>query len=463
MTTQQKYDAILIGAARGTVKLVPVLASAGWKVALVERKHLGGTCVNEGCMPTKTMVASARIAYLANRAGDFGVNTGPVSVDLAKVMLRKESVVDSFIQKAQGMISMAEGADLFMGEATFTSPDSVEVRLNDGGVIELSADKIFVDTGARPVNPPVPGLDSVPTLNSTSIMELDAIPEHLLVLGGSYIGLEFGQMFRRFGSRVTIVEVLPQLMGREDPDVAEEVAKIMEEDGISVHLGVKVTDVREIHNGQIQMTIETTEGDLELTGSHLLVAAGRAPNTESLNLEAAGVEMDARGFIQVNDRLETNVPGIYALGDVKGGPAFTHISNDDSRIIGKNLVEGGNATTTGRPVPYTMFTDPELARIGMSETEAQGQGRNVKVAKLSMEYCERALEMGETRGFMKAIVDADTDQILGAAVLGIEAGEIMTVLQVAMMGQLPYTAIRDGVFSHPTLAESLNDLFMDLG
>ena len=360
------------------------------------------------------------------------------------------------------MIDMAEGADLFMGEASFTSPNSVEVRLNDGGVAELSADRIFIDTGARPVNPPVPGLDSVPTLNSTSIMELDAIPEHLLVLGGSYIGLEFGQMFRRFGSQVTVVEVLPQLMGREDPDVAEEVAKIMEEDGISVHLGVKVTDVREIDNGQIQMIVETPSGEVKLTGSHLLVAAGRVPNTEGLNLGAAGVETDSRGFVQVNDRLETNVPGIYALGDVKGGPAFTHISNDDARIVGKNLVGGGNASTKGRPVLYTMFTDPELGRIGISETEARAEGRSIRVAKLSMEYCDRAIEMGETRGLMKAIVDADTDQILGAAVLGVEAGEIMTVLQVALMGQLPYTALRDGVFSHPTLAESLNDLFADL-
>ena len=462
MTTKRKYDAILIGAARGAIKLVPLLASAGWRIALVERKHLGGTCVNDGCMPTKTMVASARVAYLANRAQDFGVTTGPVSVDLAKVKLRKESVVNSFIEKAQGMISMAEGADLLMGEASFTSPNSVEVRLNDGAVIELSAERIFIDTGGRPVNPPVPGLDSVPALNSTSIMELDSIPDHLLVLGGSYIGLEFGQMFRRFGSQVTIAEVFPQLMGREDPDVAEEVAKIMQEDGISLHLGVKVLDVRMNDSGLIHMTIESPGGELILTGSHLLVAAGRVPNTESLNLERAGVKTDARGFIEVNDRLETNVPGIYALGDVKGGPAFTHISNDDARIIGKNLVGQGNATTTGRPVPYTMFTDPELGRIGLSESEALAQGLSFKVAKLPMQDADRAFEMGETRGFMKAIVDTNTNQILGAAVLGVQAGEVMTVLQVAMMGQLPYTALRDGIFSHPTLAESLNDLFMNL-
>jgi pyruvate/2-oxoglutarate dehydrogenase complex dihydrolipoamide dehydrogenase (E3) component len=462
MAAQRKYDAILIGAARGTVKLVPALAGAGWSVALVERKHLGGTCVNEGCMPTKTMIASARVAYLAGRASDYGVNTGPVSIDLAKVLSRKRAVVQTFTQKAQGMVDMAEGVDLFMGEASFTSPSSVEVRLNEGGIAELSADRILIDTGARPVNPPIPGLDSVPALDSTSMLELGELPEHLLVLGGSYIGLEFGQMFRRFGSQVTVVERGRQLMSREDPDVAEEIATIMEEDGLSLHLGVEVSNVGQIQTGQIRVTIETPDGQEHLIGSHLLVAAGRAPNTEHLNLAAAGVETDARGYVQVNDRLETNVPGIYALGDVKGGPAFTHISNDDSRIISKNLVGEGGASTTGRPVPYTMFTDPELARIGLSEAEARAQGQNIRIARLSMQHADRALEMGETRGFMKAIVDSDTDQILGAALVGIEAGEIMTILQVAMMGGLPFTALRDAVFSHPTLAESLNDLFADL-
>ncbi len=459
MAAHRKYDAILIGAARGTVKLVPALAGAGWKVALVERKHLGGTCVNEGCMPTKTMVASARVAYLARRADDFGVVTGPVSVDFAKVQARKAAVVETFTRKAQGMVDMADGVDLIMGEASFMSPSAVGVVLNDGGFERLSADRILIDTGARPAIPPIPGLDSVAALDSTSMLGLEEIPEHLLVLGGSYIGLEFGQMFRRFGSGVTIVQRGQQLMRREDPDVAAEIATILREDGVSVHLGVDVANVRQTDDGQIQVTVENHAGEENLVGSHLLVAAGRTPNTERLNLAAAGIETDSRGYIQVNDRLETNVPGIFALGDVKGGPAFTHISNDDSRIMARNLVGDGGASTTGRPVPYTMFTDPELSRIGLSETEARAQDLNVKVARLPMQYADRALEMGETRGFMKAVVDSDTGQILGAAVLGIEAGEIMTILQVAMMGELPYTALRDAVFSHPTLAESLNDLF----
>lgn len=459
MAAHRKYDAILIGAARGTVKLVPALAGAGWKVALVERKHLGGTCVNEGCMPTKTMVASARVAYLARRADDFGVVTGPVSIDFAKVQARKAAVVETFTRKAQGMVDMADGVDLIMGEASFMSPSAVEVVLNDGGFERLSADRILIDTGARPAIPSIPGLDSVAALDSTSMLGLEEIPEHLLVLGGSYIGLEFGQMFRRFGSGVTIVQRGQQLMRREDPDVAAEIATILREDGVSVHLGVDVANVRQTDDGQIQVTVENHAGEENLVGSHLLVAAGRTPNTERLNLAAAGIETDSRGYIQVNDRLETNVPGIFALGDVKGGPAFTHISNDDSRIMARNLVGDGGASTTGRPVPYTMFTDPELSRIGLSETEARAQDLNVKVARLPMQYADRALEMGETRGFMKAVVDSDTGQILGAAVLGIEAGEIMTILQVAMMGELPYTALRDAVFSHPTLAESLNDLF----
>ena len=462
MADDRIYDAILIGAARGTVKLVPALAGAGWRVALVERKHLGGTCVNEGCMPTKTMVASARVAYLAGRAGDYGVDTGPVSVDLGKVQQRKRAVVETFTRKAQGMIDMAGGVDLIMGEASFTSPTSVEVRMNDGRVAPLSAGRILIDTGARPVTPSVPGLDSVPFLDSTSILGLDEIPEHLLVLGGSYIGLEFGQMFRRFGSRVTVLQRGPQLMSREDPDVAAAIADIMREDGIALHLGVEIANVAKAFDSQIEITIENGAGEERLLGSHLLVAAGRVPNTEHLNLTAAGVDTDERGYIKVNDRLETNVPGIFALGDVKGGPAFTHISNDDSRIMARNLVGDGQGSTTGRPVPYTMFTDPELARIGISETAARADGLDVKVARLPMQHVDRALEMGETRGFMKAIVDTDTKQILGASILGIQAGEIMTILQVAMMGELPYTTLRDAVFSHPTLAESLNDLFMNL-
>ncbi|MEE8240505.1 MAG: mercuric reductase [Nitrospirales bacterium] len=466
MTTLQKYDAIVIGASTAAVsRLCPTLAQAGWKTALIEREHVGGTCVNVGCMPTKTMVASARMAYLARRATEYGIHTGPVNVDLAGVRQRKRDLVSGIRSFAEGLIEKAQGLDLFRGEASFTGPKAVEVRLNDGGVGQLTADTIFVDTGARPSKPPpIPGLDTVPTLDSTSIMELDTLPEHLLVLGGGYIGVEFGQMFRRFGSRVTIVQSAKQLLVREDPDVAEEVAKILREDGMEVLLEANTLEAGQIEDGQIQLTIGAPAGEQrKLTGSHLLVATGRVPNTERLNLEAAGIETDRNGAIQVNERLETNVPGVYALGDVKGGPAFTHVAYNDFYILRTNLLEGGNATTTGRLVPQTVFMDPQLARIGLTETEARAQRRNIRVAKLPMSAVLRALDVGETRGFMKAIVDADSNQILGAVILGIEAGEIMTVVQVAMMGNLPYTTIRDGIFSHPTLAEGLNVLFGPMG
>ncbi|NIO71832.1 MAG: FAD-dependent oxidoreductase [Anaerolineae bacterium] len=462
MATKERYDAIVIGAGQAGTPLSRTLAQAGWKTALIEREHVGGTCVNEGCAPTKTMVASARVAYLARRAADYGVHTGPVSVDMAKVRQRKRAIVDSFRNGSQRRIENTEGLDLLMGEASFIGPKSVEVRLNSGETRHLTADKIFINTGARPRKPSLPGLDSVPYLDSTSIMELDEVPEHLLVVGGGYVGLEFGQMFRRFGSQVTIVQRRGQVLPREDPDVAEEIANILRQDGIELLLETHPLRVEETSDGQFRLVVRTPEAERTLTGSHLLVAAGRVPNTERLNLAAAGIQTDKRGFIPVNERLETSVPGIYALGDINGGPAFTHISYDDFRIIRTNLLEGGNATTTGRLVPYAVFIDPQLGRVGLTELAAQAQGRNIRVAKMPMTWVARTLEMDETRGFMKAIVDADTGQILGAAVLGIEGGEIMTILQMAMMGQVPYTVLRDAVFAHPTLAESLNNLFMSL-
>lgn len=462
MATVQKYDAIIIGAGQSGGPLSTTLAQSGWKTALVERKHVGGTCVNEGCTPTKTMVASARVAHLARRAADYGVQTGPVTVDLAKVRQRKRDIVKKFRQGSQGHIEQTEGVSLMFGQARFVAAKTIEVQLNDGGVRQLTADTIFINTGGRPVMPPIEGLESVPTLDSTSIMELGTVPEHLLVLGGGYIGLEFGQMFRRFGSQVTIIQRGNRLLTREDADVAEEVTKILEEDGITVLLEANTLKAEYTASGQIQLTIKRPTGKQTLTGSHLLVAAGRAPNTDQLNLAATGVETDERGFVRVNERLETNVPGIFALGDVKGGPAFTHISYDDFRIIRANLLQGDNATTADRPVPYTIFIDPQLGRVGLTEEEAIAQGRSFCVAKLPMRHVARAIEVDERRGFMKAITDAETDQILGVAILGIEGGEVMAVLQMAMMGGVPYTAIRDGVFAHPTLAESLNNLFMAL-
>ncbi len=456
--TVQHYDAVVIGAGQGGVPLATTLARAGRNTALVEREHVGGTCINEGCTPTKTMVASAKVAYFDRRSADYGIRNGQVSVDMAKVRQRKRDIVESFRGGGEKRLHDA-GVKLIMGEARFVGPKELEVHLNGGEALQLSADNIFINTGARPANPPVEGLDSVPTLNSTTIMELDEVPEHLLVLGGGYVGVEFAQMFRRFGSRVTVVQQDKQLLTREDTDVADAVAEILRQDGVEVLLETQAQRAEQTEDGKLWLTVRTPEGESTLSGSHLLAAAGRPPNTDKLNLDAAGVETNKRGFIKVNDRLETNLEGVYALGDVKGGPAFTHISYDDFRIIRTNLLEGGNATITGRKVPYTVFIDPQLGRAGLSEQEAHEQGLNFRVAKIPMSYVARALEVDEPRGFMKAVVDADKDLILGCAILGVEGGEIAAMLQIAMMGEVPYTTLRDTVFAHPTWSESLNTLF----
>lgn len=461
MTETRHYKAIIIGAGQAGNPLSTALANAGWKTALVEKRHVGGTCINYGCTPTKTMVASARVAYLARRGADYGVHTGAVSVDMKKVRQRKREIVESFRGGSTRRIQNTANVDLIFGEAAFSGPKSLRLKVNEGGTLDLTADYIFINAGTRAFLPQVEGIESVPTLNNETIMELDAVPEHLLVLGGGYIGLEFGQMFRRFGSRVTVVQHGKQLLGREDADVADEVAKLMREDGLDILLDTNPLRVRKAAAG-VEMDVLGPQGEGAIAATHLLVATGRLPNSEALNLAAASVNVDKRGFIPTNDRCETNVPGIYALGDIKGGPAFTHISYDDFRIIRSNLLEGGNGSYNRRMVPYTVFIDPQLGRIGLGEQEARERGLNIKIAKMPMSYVARALEMDESRGFMKAIVDAKTSQILGAAVLGIEGGEVMAVFQMAMMGNVPYQKLRDAVFSHPTLAESLNNLFNSL-
>jgi pyruvate/2-oxoglutarate dehydrogenase complex dihydrolipoamide dehydrogenase (E3) component len=455
----EHYNAIIIGSGQAGSPLAKAVANGGWKTALVERAYIGGTCINNGCTPTKTMFNSARVAYLARRAADYGVHHGEVTVSMREVRERKQRIVEEFRDSGLKGIKSTKNLDLFTGSAKFTGPHEIEVQLNDGAARTLTAEKIFINTGGRPARPQLEGINDVPTLDSTSIMELDELPEHLLVLGGGYIGLEFGQMFRRFGSRVTIVQRVEQLLGREDQDVAGAVLNVMKEDGIGVLLNTEAVRAQK-DGAQINLTVRNADGESTLSGTHLLVAVGRKPNTEDLNLSAAGIETDAQGNIRINNKLETNVSGVYALGDVKGGAQFTHISYDDFRIIRTNLLEGGNATTDGRFVPYTVFIDPQLGRIGMNETEAKG--RKIRVATLPMTRSARAIEMSETRGFMKAIVDAETNQILGAAVLGVEGGELMSMFEIAMMGKLPYTVLKDAIFAHPTLAESLNNLFMAL-
>jgi len=464
MSVSDHYQAVVIGSGQAGTPLCQALANAELRTALVERAHVGGTCVNEGCTPTKTMVASGRVAYLARRGGDYGVHTGAIAVDMSRVRERKRDIVNTFRNGTQSRIEKTRNLDLLFGEASFTGPRSIQVRLKDGSQRTLTADKFFINAGCRASVPSLEGLQSVPYLDSTSIMELDAVPEHLLVIGGGYIGLEFGQLFRRFGSRVTIVQKAAQLLHGEDADVAAEVLKIMQDDGIEVLLNTKVQRIAK-DGPQIKLAVlsrgEVAGESRTLAGSHLLVATGRIPNSDTLNITAAGIAADHRGFIQVNAKLETNVAGIYALGDIKGGPAFTHISYDDFRIIRTNLVEKGSASTEGRLVPYTVFIDPQLGRVGLSEAEARAQDRKIRVAKMPMSRVARALEVDEPRGFMKAVVDGATGQILGAAVLGLEGGEVMSLLQLAMMGKLPYTALYNSVFAHPNLSEALNNLFLE--
>jgi pyruvate/2-oxoglutarate dehydrogenase complex dihydrolipoamide dehydrogenase (E3) component len=457
VSTPEQYDAIVIGAGQAGGPLAGALARAGRRTALIEREHVGGTCVNEGCTPTKTMVASGRVAYLAHRGAEYGLQTGEVRIDLARVRERKRVIVKNFREGSEGRLRATPGLDLVCGEARFVGPRALVV---DGR--NLTAGQVFINVGCRPAAPDIEGIEGVGPLDSTSVMELDHVPEHLLVVGGGYIGLEFAQMFRRFGSRVTIVQRGKQLLPLEDDDIAGEVLKILSEDGIEVVLNARPRCAGPLPGGGVRLVVATATGDITLEGSRVLLAAGRVPNTDRLALAAAGVTIDPKGFIVVNERLETSAEGVWALGDVKGGPSFTHISYDDFRIIRDKLLQGRDRTTTGRLVPYTVFTDPQLGRIGLTEREAQAQGRDYRVARMPMTHVARAVEMGESRGVMKVLVDPHSGKLLGAAILGIEGGELMAMLQLAMIGNLPYHSLRDAVFAHPTLAESFNNLFANI-
>lgn len=460
-----RYDTIVIGAGQGGGPLAGRLARSGRRVAIVEREHAGGTCVNEGCTPTKTMIASARVAHVVRRAAGYGVAIGApadVTVDLARVRERKRAIVERFRSGSERSLTETDGLDYIEGGARFTGPKQVAVALNAGGELDLSAPTIVVNVGTRPAVPAIAGLEGVPYLTNASLMELDAVPEHLVVVGGGYVGVEFGQMFRRFGSRVTILQHGPQLLGQEDADIAEALADALREEGLEIWLGASTDRVEATPDG-VRLTATVNGEERAVEGTHLLVATGRTPNTDGLGLEHAGVQLDARGYIPADDRLRTAADGIYALGDVTGGPAFTHISYDDYRIVASDLLGNGSHPGRARRVlAYTVYTDPQLGRVGMSEQQARSAGHDVRVATLPMAHVARAIETDETRGLMKAVVDARTDRILGAAVLGPEGGELAATLQIAMLGDLPFTALRDAPIAHPTFAESLNNLFARL-
>ena len=453
---QKNFDVIVIGAGQAGPPLAARFAERGMAVALVEREHLGGTCVNDGCIPTKTLVASARVAHVARHAGKYGVQAGDVSVDMRAVKARKDEVVNLSVASLTDWLGGIKTLTNIRGEARFTGPNTV--RVGDG---ELSAPKIFINVGGRPSVPDWPGISSVPYLTNTSMMAVDFLPTHLVILGGSYIGLEFAQMYRRFGSRVTVIEAGPRLIGREDADVSGAVRAMLEGEGITVY--VDADNLAITHEAdQVRVAFGAGGAAQSVTGSHLLLAVGRRPNTDGLGLEAAGIATDARGFIVVDDELRTGVPGVWALGDVNGRGAFTHTSYNDFEVVAANLLDGGARRVSDRISAYALYTDPPLGRIGMSEAEVRASGRAALVARLPMARVGRARERGETTGFMKVLVDAQSERILGAALFGIEADEVVQLLLLAMAADLPYTRITRTMFIHPTVTELLPSLFAAL-
>ncbi|HEY3781824.1 MAG TPA: mercuric reductase [Fimbriimonadaceae bacterium] len=446
----EQFDVIVIGSGQGGDPLARECANRGKKTALIEREHIGGTCINTGCTPTKTMIASGRVAYLAKRAAEYGITTGPISTNMEAVRARKRAMVDEFRSSSEKKDYSTPNLEVICESASFTGPKTLKA-----GERELTAETIVIDTGSAPFIPPIKGLDQVPYLDNASIMELDEVPFHLIILGGSYISVEFAQLFRRLGSEVTIVEKAPHLVAREDEDVSEALEKVFTEDGITFHLKVSAIEVTG-EAGNLQVVLDNGE---KLSASHLLVALGRRPNTVDLKLKVPGIETLPNGAVKVDEFLETNVKGVYAIGDVNGGPQFTHISYDDFRILRSTLLDGKKASTKGRLVPYVVFTDPQLGHVGVSEKEAKAQKIPYKLFSMPMEDVARAYEIGESRGFMKVLVDPNSKVIIGAAVLGYEGGEIMNMLQIALMGKLPYPVLKEGIFSHPTLAEGFNNLF----
>ncbi len=459
MSEPERYDVVVIGSGEGGKYLAWHMAQAGRRTAVVERRWIGGSCPNINCLPSKNEIWSAGVVKTVTRAGEFGVTTGPVSVDMAKVLQRKRDMVDGLIAFHLERYQ-ASGAELIMGSARIVAPKTVEVALNNGGTRRLITGKLFLDLGTHAGIPPVSGLADAQPLTNIEALELDRLPGHLLVLGGGYVGLELAQAYRRFGSRVTIIDHGPRLAGREDPDVSEEVRSILEAEGVEVLLSTEVEQVEGRSGEHLRVSVRTPDGQRILEGTDLLVAAGRTPNTRGIGLEEASVELTDRGYIRVNERLETTAPDTWAIGECAGSPQFTHLSLDDFRVIRDNL-SGGHRTIEGRLVPYCMFIDPPLARVGMSEREARDSGVHVRVAKLPMRAMLRTRTTSDNTGFMKALV-GDDDRIVGFSMIGPDAGEVMAVVQIAMMAHLPYTSVRDAILTHPTMAEGLNALFSNV-
>jgi pyruvate/2-oxoglutarate dehydrogenase complex dihydrolipoamide dehydrogenase (E3) component len=457
--TFERYEVIVIGGGKGGKTLAMDLGKQGIKVALIERNSemIGGSCINVACIPTKTLIASARAAHAVRHAGDYGIQTGEIAVDWSAVRRRAEGDVSAMRTMNHKNFTSVPALDFIIGTGRFVEPHVVEVRDPNGDFRTLTAKKIFINTGTRPAERAIPGLAQVDHWNSETIQRLDKLPEHLIILGGSYVALEFAQMFRRFGSRVTVVERAPQLLKKEDADIVDALTQALREEGIDIQVDCTMDSVKKDGNGVAAVLTEGGKPQ-RISGSHLLSALGRTPNTEDLNLAAVGVETDKRGFINVNERLETTASGVWALGDVNGGEQFTHASYDDYRIVKANVFNEGKRTTVDRLVPFTLFTEPELARVGLTEKEARQKGLNIFVAKLPIAAIPRAKTMSETRGFIKVVVEVKTNLILGCAILSIEAGEMLGTVQMAMIAGLPFTALSDAVLSHPTMVEGFNNL-----
>ncbi|MFY9640249.1 MAG: FAD-dependent oxidoreductase [Rhodomicrobium sp.] len=460
MPQPERFEALILGSGNGGMFLAQHLARSGRRTAVVERRWIGGSCHNTNCLPSKNEIWSAKVADLARHAASFGALTGSVAVDMPTVRQRKRDMVAALVAMDVEEYK-SSGVELIMGTGHFAAPKTLEVRLNDSGTRLLAGDQVFLNLGTHAAIPNVPGLDASKPLTNIEALELGYVPEHLIVLGGGYVGLELSQAFRRFGSRVTVIEPGPHIAGREDPDVADEIRKILGDEGIEILLAAEPSNVQGRSANNVSLTVRTSSGERTIAGSDILVAAGRVPNTVGIGLELAGVQVNGRGYIKVNDRLETTAPGVWAIGEGAGSPQFTHVSYDDFRIIRDNLA-GGNRSTRGRLVPYCMFTDPPLARVGMSEGEARHAGIEVRVAKLPVAAVPRTHTISETKGFMKALIAPRDADILGFTMIGAEAGEVMAVVQAAMLAGLPYTGLRDAILAHPTMAEGLNSLFSNV-
>jgi pyruvate/2-oxoglutarate dehydrogenase complex dihydrolipoamide dehydrogenase (E3) component len=460
MTQLEQFEVLILGSGAGGKLLAWHMAQSGRRTAVVERRWIGGSCPNIACLPSKNEVWSAKVAHLVHHAAQFGMTTGPVAIDMATVRRRKRDMVDRLVADHLQNYRTS-GAELIMGSGRFVAPKTLEVRLNDGGTRVLAGDQVFLNVGTHAAIPNISDLETARPLTHIEALELDYLPSHLIVLGGGYVGVEMAQAYRRFGSRVTVIESGSQLMNREDPDVADAMQQVLTEEGISFLLAAETLRVKGRSGEEVSVTVRTSSGDQKIEGSDILVAAGRVPNTAGIGLEEVGVELDGRGYIRVNERLETTASEVWAIGECAGSPQFTHISEDDFRIIRDNLA-GAKRSTRDRLVPYCMFTDPPLARVGMSEVEARRQGATPRIARLPMSAVLRTQTIDERQGFMKALVSESDDRILGFIMIGAEAGEVLAAVQTAMIADLPYSRLRDAVLTHPTMAEGLGSLFSNV-